>query len=56
MLFSQTSEDEESKGEESEDEKTDEHSKLVESDILNIFLGGSYTHPPISEITLKEEN
>lgn len=49
-------EDEESEGEESEDAETDEQANLVESDIFNILLGGSYTHPPISEVTLKEEN
>lgn len=41
--------------EESEDEQIDEQANLVEADVFNIFLVGSYTHPPISEVTLKEE-
>lgn len=50
-----SSEDEESEGEESEVEQTDELANLVESEIFNILLGGSYIHPSITEVTLREE-
>lgn len=38
----------------SDDEEVDEQANLVESDVFNILLGGSYTYPPISELTIKE--
>ena len=46
-------EDEQSESDESDDDETNEQANLVESDIFNILLGGSYTHPPISEVKTK---
>jgi len=48
-----SSEDEQSEKGKSDDEEVDEQANLVESDVFNILLGGSYTHPPISEVTVK---
>ena len=50
-----SSDDEQSESDRSDDDETNYQTKLVESDVFNIFLGGSYTHPPISEVTIEEE-
>lgn len=50
-----SSKDEQSDEDENNDGEVDEQTNLVEPDVFNILLGGSYTHPPISEVTFKEE-
>jgi len=34
---------------------TNEQANLMEVGVFNILLGGSYTHPLVSEVILKEE-
>ena len=50
-----SSEDKQSDENESEDEEINEQTNIVESKAFNILLGGSYTHLPIREVTIKEE-
>lgn len=47
--------DEQNDEDDSDEEEVKKQANIVESEAFNILLGGSYTHPPISEATIKEE-